>query len=86
MDVSNGGEGGVKSLQVYHALIKWKICLRPKMVGKKKQTILTGNDVLDFNRFYNGKEEPPIFRKQFIDLKDKIFVPISYIKFKNLIY
>ena len=56
------------------------------MVGKKKQTILTGNDVLDFNRFYNGKEEPPIFRKQFIDLKDKIFVPISYIKFKNLIY
>ena len=42
-----------------------------------KQTILTGNDVLDFNRFYNGKEEPPIFRKQFIDLKDKIFVPID---------
>ena len=36
-----------------------------------KQTILTGNDVLDFNCFYNGKEEPPIFRKQFIDLKDK---------------
>ena len=56
------------------------------MLGKKKQTILTGNDVLDFNRFYNGKEEPPIFRKQFIDLKDKFFVPISYIKFKNLIH
>ena len=47
------------------------------MVGKKRQTILTGNDVLDFNRFYNGKEEPPIFRKQFIDLKDKILVPLS---------
>ena len=27
------------------------------MVGKKKQTILTGNDVLDFNRFYNGQNE-----------------------------
>jgi len=55
------------------------------MVGKEKQTILTGNDVLAFNRFYNGKEEPPIFKKQFIDLKDKIFLPLSYIKIKNLI-
>lgn len=34
--------------------------------------------MLDFNRFYNGKEEPPIFRNQFIDLKDKISVPNEF--------
>ena len=42
-----------------------------------KKSFQTGNDVLDFNRYYKGKEEPPLFRKQYIDLKDKIFIPID---------
>lgn len=42
-----------------------------------KKDFPTGNDVLDFNRYYNGREEPPIFRKQYIDLKNKLFVPVD---------
>lgn len=38
---------------------------------------LTGNDALDFSRYYNGRDEPPVFRRQYIDLKDKLFVPID---------
>ena len=42
-----------------------------------KKDFSTGNDVLDFNRYYNGREEPPIFRKQYIDLQNKLFVPVD---------
>lgn len=41
------------------------------------KTNFTGNNVLDFNRYYNGKEEPPLFRKQYIDLNDKLFIPVD---------
>ncbi len=42
-----------------------------------KQHRITGNDVLDFDRYYNGKEESPVFRKQYIDIKNKLFVPVD---------
>ncbi len=42
-----------------------------------KNSFQTGNDVLDFNRYYKGKDESPIFRKQYIDLNDKLFIPID---------
>lgn len=42
-----------------------------------KRILQTGNDVLDFNCYFEGKNEPPIFRKQFIDLRNKIFVPVD---------
>ena len=42
-----------------------------------RRNFFTGNDVLDFNRYYNGREEPPIFRKQHIDLKNKLFIPVD---------
>lgn len=37
--------------------------------------IFTGNDVIDYSRFYNGKDEPPMFYCEYIDLKNKIFIP-----------
>lgn len=37
----------------------------------------TGNDVLDFDKYYNGKEESPVFRKQYIDTRNKLFIPVD---------
>ena len=38
---------------------------------------VTGNDVLDFDKYYNGKEESPVFKKEYINVKDKLFVPVD---------
>ena len=35
---------------------------------------MTLNDVMDYAKFYNGKNEPPIFHHEYIDLKDKLFI------------
>lgn len=35
---------------------------------------MTLNDVIDYSKFFNGKNEPPIFHHAYIDLKDKLFV------------
>ena len=43
----------------------------------KRIARLTGNDVLDFSRYFNGKNEPPLFQKQYIDLQKKLFIPID---------
>lgn len=43
-----------------------------------KQTFkTTGNDVLDFSRYFNGNNEPPLFRKQYIDFKNKLFIHVD---------
>lgn len=49
-----------------------------------KKFLQTGNDVLDFNQYYNGKEKPPIFRKQYIDLNNKLFIPVDDLGLLNL--
>ena len=36
---------------------------------------LTSNDVIDFARFYNGKDEPPRFYREAIDFSNKVFIP-----------
>ena len=33
---------------------------------------LTSNDVIDFARFYNGKDEPPRFYREAIDFSNKV--------------
>lgn len=35
----------------------------------------TLNDVIDYSKFYRGKDEPPFFWREYIDVKDKLFVP-----------
>lgn len=36
---------------------------------------LTSNDVIDFARFYNGKDEPPRFYREAVDFSNKVFIP-----------
>lgn len=38
---------------------------------------MTGNDVIDFAKYYNGKDETPHFYMEYLDLKNKFFVPID---------
>ena len=40
----------------------------------------TLNDVIDYSKFYRGKDEPPFFYHENFDLKDKIFVPADDFK------
>lgn len=35
----------------------------------------TGNDVTDYSQFFNGKDEPPRFYREYFDLQHKIFIP-----------
>lgn len=35
----------------------------------------TLNDVMDYSKYFSGKNEPPIFCHEYIDLNDKLFVP-----------
>lgn len=37
----------------------------------------TMNDVLDYSRFYFGKDEPPPFHYEHFELKNKIFIPVD---------
>ncbi|MCI5523634.1 MAG: DUF4417 domain-containing protein, partial [Spirochaetia bacterium] len=34
----------------------------------------TLNDVMDYSKFYNGKDEPPFFQREYFDLQNKLFV------------
>lgn len=38
---------------------------------------MTMNDVMDYAKYYNGKDEPPRFYHEHFDLKDKLFVPVD---------
>ena len=40
----------------------------------------TLNDVLDYAKFYSGKNEPPRFCREYIDLKEKMFAPTDDFK------
>ena len=45
----------------------------------------TLNDVVDFAKFYKGKEEPPVFCREVFDVRGKLFVPFDdYKTIKNL--
>ena len=35
----------------------------------------TLNDVIDYSKFYSGKDEPPFFYHEYFELKNKLFVP-----------
>lgn len=37
--------------------------------------IFTGNDVIDYSRFFSGNDEPPMFYHEYLDLKNKTFIP-----------
>lgn len=37
--------------------------------------IFTGNDAIDYSRFYDGKDDPPMFYREYLDLKNKTFIP-----------
>ena len=37
----------------------------------------TLNDVMDFAKYYKGKDEPPMFYHEHFDIKGKLFVPID---------
>ena len=40
----------------------------------------TANDVMDFSRFFLGKDEPPYFYREYLNLSGKIFIPADDIK------
>ena len=42
--------------------------------------MVTLNDVIDYSKFYNGKDEPPQFFHEHFELADKIFVPADDFK------
>lgn len=44
----------------------------------------SGNDVLDYSKYFNGKNEPPLFYRQIIDPKNKLFVPVDDLELINI--
>lgn len=47
---------------------------------------MTLNDVIDYSKFFNGKDDPPVFRHEYFDLSNKIFVPADDFKLaQNLV-
>lgn len=42
--------------------------------------MITQNDVMDFSKYFFGKNEPPPFNHEYFDLDNKIFVPIDDFK------
>lgn len=38
---------------------------------------MTMNDVIDFAKYYNGKDEPPRFCYERFDVRGKLFVPVD---------
>ena len=44
---------------------------------------MTQNDVLDYSKFYEGKDEPPFFCRECLSLEGKVFIPIDDFKIAN---
>lgn len=38
---------------------------------------MTSNDVTDYAKYFNGKDEPPRFYNEYFDLQKKLFVPVD---------
>lgn len=44
---------------------------------------MTQNDVIDFSKYFSGQNIPPAFFHEYIDLKDKIYIPVDDLKIVN---
>lgn len=45
--------------------------------------MITQNDVMDFSKYFFGKNEPPPFNHEYFDLKEKFYIPVDDLKIIN---